>query len=673
MLAGVCVLLWFCWPLLPTRADSIVEPPIGEARTGPTGLINIPNAEVIPDGGFILSTYSLLPNPYQRIGNEAFVDLGVGFLPHVEFGVAMGDPNGAEDLNANAKLQVLSETKVSPAVAIGAFNLSANIEKTFYGALSKHFFGQRVEATAGYMHGGGTGAYGGLDVGLVKHVSTMLEYDSRDVNYGLKGSLFGDRALVSVEHLKQGWTLHLGANMSLRIGENAPRPSPLPALPAQPDAKAALPIISDKLAKMGLENISTRLLADPAGELSVAYENRSYNHSEMDALANVLATEAVYAPVAATRIGATALREGVPILRVSCPLAEYRDFMAGKLNAKQFGRHFLARYTASVRGARTAVDSTRVRSASYGRTDLTLTPAFNEQVGTESGLFTVAASVVPTTDTKIAPGLDTSVSSNIPVGGDLRVNSRIGYPPQAVQASHATLDHALLDWTWHPLDKVLARTYGGDFADSRRGVYSEVLLFPNDTRWTLRGSAGLIKAWDQPYDPQKRLMQGDVYYYYPPLDVTAHALAGYFLNNDGGYGIDLTRRFDQTDVGLGYRKTSIAGTYLMEVRLPIGPSHWDQEPSLFRVMPGPYIQQTYRTLSTAPNYLYLASETGNELDLGTPANDSLLNDGKMNPSYVKRSLMELRRVRAFQIVPSSEQAAAIAQAAASTQAVPASQ
>ncbi|MDQ2732436.1 MAG: YjbH domain-containing protein [Armatimonadota bacterium] len=628
--------------------DDPASIPISVSRNGSTGLIRTSTADVMPDGDFEFSSHSALPfRPNPRIGDTANLGLNIGFLPRIEIGVQLGAPDNGEDLAVNAKYQVLPERGSVPAIAIGAFDIKNNfLPTTYYVAATRHFLNGRLSATVGGQKGGFSGGYGGLELGIVPHLSAMGEYDTRDFNYGVKAAFFNNRAMIYAQHVRAGWTLNLAGRIRLGTGESTPTAVTLPHLATPLDANAAVHAVQSRLIHMGLENVSVQITGDHV--IQVSYENRSFPHTEMDALANALAMAAVYAPSEVTNLRVTALRQNNPIVEVACPLTEYRDFMAGKLDVDQFAEHFTANYTAhSTRGATTTAQSGK-GNRSYGHTDLYVRPGARAQIATE--VYTVGAtfSVRPEIYVPLARGLDFDSISNIPIGGTYGIIPRnmIGHPD--FQSPNPVFERAALGFTWHPLDSILTRSIAGKFADGYTGGYAEAFYLPGDTRWMLRGAVGVVNGGGH---SQTETYTGRVRYYYPKFDLTAEAVAGRFLNRDTGYGIDLMRRFDQTDIGLQYRNTSIGKIGGIFVTLPIGPSHLSERPSFFRIRPADYFQYGQQTLLTQPNFTSVAARVANELRVGTPGITTTLDNGRLNPAYIRRSLRELRRARLFELGP----------------------
>lgn len=637
------------FPLQAAPYDDPAAVPISISRNGSTGLIRTSTADVMPDGDFALSAHSALPfrlNP--RIGDTENLGMNIGFLPRVEIGVQLNAPDNGEDLHASAKYQVLAEHGSIPAIAVGAFDVQNNfLPTTYFVAATRHFFNGRLNATIGGQKGGFGGAYGGLELGIVPHLSGMVEYDTKDFNYGVKAAFLKNRAMIYAQHVRAGWTINFAGRIRLGTGESTPAAVILPQPAAPVDDNAAVHAVQSHLIHMGLENVSVEVTSDHT--MRVTYENRSFPHTEMDALANVLATEAVYAPSELTSLQVIALRQNNPILEVACPLTEYRDFMAGKMSADQFSEHFTANYTAHPAHAATTLAQSGKGNRSYGHTDLYVRPGVRAQIATEVYTIGAAFAVRPEIYVPLARGLDFDSISNIPVGDTYSVTPRNVTMHPNFQSQHPVLERAALGFTWHPLDSILTRSFAGKFADGYNGGYSEIFYLPGDTRWMVRGAVGVVSGNGR--GSQTTTYTGRVRYYYPKLDLTAEAVGGRFLNRDTGYGFDVVRRFDQTDLGLQYRNTSIGKVGAIFVTVPIGPSHLSQRPSFFRVRPADYFQYGQESLLTRPNYTAIAAMTANELRVGTPGLTTTLDNGRLNPAYIRRSLRELRRARLFELGP----------------------
>jgi hypothetical protein len=629
-------------------ADPVdLNPPVISSRSGPTGFISVPSAEPLADGQFTFSGFSSLAQAAHRnIGDDAGYVMNFGFLPRLEVGFGLNDPGSAEDLVGNAKLQLLQQVGPWPDISAGAFDIKSNsVRTTYFLGAGRHFWNNRANATIGILHGGFHGGYGGLQVGIIPHLAGVMEYDSRSVNYGVRTGFFHNQAVLGAEHVKRGWTFHVGFKLPIGIGENTPAKQALPTDHTSADNASAVQQIQGRLIHLGLENVSASITPGADPSVQIAYENRSFTHMEIDALANVLAAAAVYSPENVRTVLVTVLRDDLPIIELSCPLASYRDFMARKTTSSEFAHEISVRYVSREPTAPAGTTSVRHGDPSFGHADLFFRPGVRTALGSEQWAMAAAFLIRPELYVPVARGLDIDSSGSIPIGGTAGWKSSLSSTHPNFQQPSPQFDQIALNWSWRPRADILTRTSAGKFVGNRDGVFSEALYMPADTRFLWRATAGYLDRTDG--GSQDATATGELRFYHAPLNLTLRAVGGQFLQGDTGVGFDLVRSFALTDLGFRFRDTSEGRMGLVFVRVPIGPSHLSQRPSLLRIRPADFFSYGQRSLLTRPNYAYIANLTGNEMDTGTLALTNMLDDGRMIPAYIIHALPDLRRVQPF--------------------------
>ena len=268
----------------------------------------------------------------------------------------------------------------------------------------------------------------------------------------MRASLLQDRVQVALQHIDGGWVVDGGMRISLWSGgrRGVTRAVDLPRLSAgRSDAEEAA-IIRTRLVRLGLENVAVRIAEGDPGVLQVAYENRSFPHNEVDALANALATAAAYAPDHVGRLVVLVERAGLPVLRVACPAEAYRDYLAGRLDEKAFADRLVVDHqtgardsgpgtagaapdpvspkpvqTASVRGPGAAAPQAAAGGSQvpgiahgapfYGHADFTVYPLLSTFIGSETASdITAALNLGPELDVPIARGLGLNAEAIVP-------------------------------------------------------------------------------------------------------------------------------------------------------------------------------------------------------------------------------------------------------------------
>lgn len=184
---------------------------------GYTGLINIPTAELVPDGtiivgaGYVEQPYGL---PRQPPRDNAIYYASVGFFPFLELDVHVAIICGEnwdhsvpgygfnKDRSIGMRLRLLPEGDSYPAVALGAHDLAPKgwdeegVAVTESSAL--YLVGTKTVGPV-RVHGGYAvdwlsdthppqfeGAFGGVDLALTRWLAAMLEHDTHKASAGLR-------------------------------------------------------------------------------------------------------------------------------------------------------------------------------------------------------------------------------------------------------------------------------------------------------------------------------------------------------------------------------------------------------------------------------------------------------------------------------------------------------
>ncbi len=635
------------------------------SRNGATGLIRMPSADVLDDGKVAFSAFGDTKSPdLRRVGNSQTYAGAIGFLPRVEIGATVGNERQNKDLTFNAKLQVVREKRNRPAVAVGVTEVkklaNGGPDPAFYAAIGKSFLSQRVRVTGGVLHRNpdGNDIFGGIEVGLTRQIAAVVEHDSQDLNYGVRASLFKDRAHVAAQKLEGKWTYSVGFNLALGNRQGTTAPIELPRLGASLDVAEAARTMQRQLVELGLENVAVRVwetsgvatsdavsssdafagatTSNLAPAIEVVYENRSFPHNEMDALANVLATVATYAPSQAQVATVIIQRSAVPIIRITCPLEEYRRFMSGQSDAKTFGEVFEVSYDVTApRGnaARLLVD-TGTHARSYGHADLSLRPGLRTQLATDFFIFGAGISLQPELDLPIARGLGFNARADIPLAGPLKPDK-------------TTIDRVALNYSAKLGKSLLSRTFVGRFPTERDGVWTELLVTPERSRLQGRLAGGYLN--DSPGSSNRIASYlGEGRYYLPKYDLTARVSGGRYIDGDSGATAALIRRYGDTEVGLEVRDTTRGQVGLVQLGIPLGPKYLSSKPDAFRLRPPDFLNYSQRSLLRDANFLDIINSIGSEPAVGSDATRSLLDRDRLNRAYLLRWLPELRNIAPFQ-------------------------
>jgi hypothetical protein len=179
-----------------------------------TGLVNVPTADVLPDGvmrfgaGVVDEEWA-----YQGrhlMNNEVWF-MAIGFLPRLEASLRAtvlpevklleSEDAPAVDRLASARLQLVSESGRRPAVAAGIDDVrGTRLFHSLYVVATESLRGEapQVRLTAGFAPAWLDarahvldGAFGGVELGLCPWATALLDFDTEKWNSGLALTAFG--------------------------------------------------------------------------------------------------------------------------------------------------------------------------------------------------------------------------------------------------------------------------------------------------------------------------------------------------------------------------------------------------------------------------------------------------------------------------------------------------
>lgn len=168
--------------LFGAALPGLAAPTVG----GPTGLMFVPTADVLPNGGFNFGLH--------RAYETNFLAFNMSLVDNFEFGVTALSADGWSDTRANLKFRLLPETKTSPALAVGVRDLADDDGRDAYVVVTKNLAGVGFRGTLGVS---GDGLIAGLSkelnpVTISKGarrggpgVTFMAEIEGSDLNVGV--------------------------------------------------------------------------------------------------------------------------------------------------------------------------------------------------------------------------------------------------------------------------------------------------------------------------------------------------------------------------------------------------------------------------------------------------------------------------------------------------------
>ncbi|ACF14858.1 conserved hypothetical protein [Chloroherpeton thalassium ATCC 35110] len=189
---------------------------IGHSLTGMTGLLNIPSADMQPDGTLIFGVsyldkhHAAVMHSYNRYDVLAYY-ANLTFLPFLELGFRNSGPINRPgqsfqvDRMVSARVRLLKESEKIPAFVIGGHDIVTSVSKgnqffgTLYAVATKHFITNEhnVGLTIGYAfdampHNQFDGFLAGIAVAPshIPELALILEHDSNVINLGGQLCLF---------------------------------------------------------------------------------------------------------------------------------------------------------------------------------------------------------------------------------------------------------------------------------------------------------------------------------------------------------------------------------------------------------------------------------------------------------------------------------------------------
>lgn len=212
-----------------------------QSLQGPTGLLNAPSADMLPEGTFFVGVHHFdkvnfknfhtndPTNGWQE-GNFKAVILDMTIFSFMEINFRNnqkdmiyyqdGKMHTQVDRNLSVKLRPLKEGIYLPGVAVGIVDIYGNgYEEMYYGVATKHFTlsGHQLGVTAGLAHSpqryynrNMNGFFAGVDYrpSFIKQLDLMAEYDSHALNVGanllLFNHLYAVAGLQSCKHFSGG-------------------------------------------------------------------------------------------------------------------------------------------------------------------------------------------------------------------------------------------------------------------------------------------------------------------------------------------------------------------------------------------------------------------------------------------------------------------------------------
>lgn len=565
----------------------------GEAAYfGSTGLLGVPSADVLDEGLAAFGVNNRHPN---FAGGGPEVDnyfIALGAWPGLEIVgrvVAEDKPPGAVE-NRDLSLDVKYGIRLfdgGPRLAVGAQDLGGEAQHYRSRFVVATWPWRSLSATAGYGFGPDVldGAFGGLEWAPLPYLSLVADHDTSDISAGVRlstGGLLGrTRAVLTASHnaasdeAEFGLTLRfpLGVDRSSSSGRPflpsaaAPIPAPSPAPdPAEPGADARLTGLAQRLEALGFESIhvGTR----PDGTVVVVIENRTYNHSFLDAVGVALAAAAETLGPDDRPVELTLTRHEVPQLRVGVRLEEYRRYREGTRVAPSWNVAYVDAVTdeASVRW----LDE----RATMRSPEIVFEPVVRTFVATEYGVLDYGLGARARLLFPLAPGLIASAGLQAPV---LKSDDFEDGEVFAGSNPEAGLDQLLLQY-FHKATPQWAWLWS---AGSTQVVQADLRVAALEQLWTSSTGAHQWRTKLMAFGAAsagRTVALGGYTWFSPARRLAVSLTAGKFYGGEGGYRVEVNRWFGDTMIGAFFRAASMddqAGGF--QISLPLTPRR-DEQP-----------------------------------------------------------------------------------------------
>jgi len=592
LLTAYSLLLTACC-LLPTPYCHAGDRPFNNAANWVgTGLMEIPTARVLEDGEIragIAQAY-----PFRWFGGA------MGILPGMEADFRVTELLNTEiskpgwenyghykDKALDLKYQILPESKLLPAIAIGAHDIhGTKLYKARYLVLSRQIFPFDFTIGIGGNRLRGKhsislfdkldifedyGIFGGVEIAAGDRLNLMAEYNpveyekdkkvvvpegaSSRFNFGLRFKLCeGINLGLSYQRGDElGMMLHVQTALGKPLRDKRPDHPLLAPVDTTPfrerNKKKMVDQIYNAIYRKGFRNV--KVYTDGT-DIVLEFENTRYL-SDAKAIGRVLRTAFFYSPKDTRRLIVISKRLNLHVLRVSVARDVLSDFFQGKISPPVFSKFVDVKIADKKSKDKTGY----TYSVKYRKKDLFLgfKPDFEPYLNDPSGFFKCRLSIKPFIKEYPWDGGIAYARYSLPFYSDISTS----LPPAAEDAIRSdlvdyggkgsTFDRLLFEQIGHITRRTFGRISMGYFEDMFAGIGGEVLTFLGDGKLAL----GIEADWATKRRPTSLLQLEDLhahsllanaFYCLPDLNMILRAQYGKFLAKDEGWRFTVSREFD---------------------------------------------------------------------------------------------------------------------------------
>jgi hypothetical protein len=563
---------------------------------GYSGIINVPNAAVLPDGHFsFLFNNQTPPNLESAYPNSFFKNFiaTIGIFPYTEITARFmnASPSGPRDLSADIKFSYAFSRfgKWLPSIGGGVQDISggAVFLSTKYLVMSEEI--RHLRLSIGYGTGPNRmeGVFYGIEYFLSKYLQILFDNDveqtSGAVRFSTANNLSGEplsMAFVIKSVFKEktpeftfsaslSYDLKKRDNLATQHATEKPDIGNIDTIcnsnPAELDKSLFAGIIYSKrvdnsatvtkdgnsstdlqmrLLSCGLENISVNTQSD---KIFIRYENNRFGQNEMDALGIVLGAASEINDSTIDTIHITMLQSQVPVITVEVGKKDYCRFIETndvgtaqlkiyrKLNTEEHAFH------------------TTLSGRTTGKIRCEISPRLRYFLGTEVGAFDYQASLNFDSFMDLWPGASIGARAVLPIWNteNFDAGNSFAYYKEKCHLNSASL------FQFMNLGSGITSLFSTGYYNAK---YFSIV---NDLRFTNKN--GMFKMG----------VNGGYYtangYYRTtclpyiglniPIDISVLITGGVFWEQDKGFDISIIRSFNSVDLILFYKHTKNVFNY----------------------------------------------------------------------------------------------------------------
>ena len=530
---------------------------------GYSGIINTPNAMILPDGHLTLQFSNQLPPSLADKYPDVFFNnyiFTLGFFPNIEitgrFMNSLSYPSsGPRDLSADIKCgySFSSIRTWLPSIACGIQDISGGAAhlQSKYLVISEDIKNLRISLGYGTGPDRMLGVFFGTELFITSYFHLLFDNDGKQAAVAARFATPYDferlpfSTAFTIKNIYRdktpGFTFSGAATFDLKnctnkksdmvCGKNSEPPGSPADLPEKVTTAFTPISLTNRLAAYGFENVS---VDTEKNIVYINYENHRFAHNEMDALGIVLGTAAMTVDSSIDTIQVTVLRSQTPVLTIKVERMDYLRFLHFKdmnTNITVENQSIVFRRESSEK----PINRTR------GKIRCELSPRLRYFLGTEVGAFDYQLSANADAFISLWPGANCATRLVFPIWHTINFENK---KPFSSYREKTHLNSASLFQFLH---------FGNGITTLfSTGLHNKKYLsFMNDLRFTSTTgffTTGIEGGYFYSGDDNRKT--GLLYTEFQlPSDLFMKITGGIFWEQDTGIDITITRRFLDIDFG----------------------------------------------------------------------------------------------------------------------------